>query len=114
MSTEATQGDAPHDKERIDAIATPADLPADAQRIGTDGKGTTHYHSRAHTSVYVFDTETDELLYSWDDIRAGGPLLGWVDDMADKRGWESLNLYDSFPEAFVAQLEATTDTEAEQ
>lgn len=79
-------------------------LPADAAKLGVDGDGDVHYFSRQATAVYVFDG-AGELIYSRDDIEAGDPLDGWMTHISDVRGWDSINLYGSFIEAFASQLE---------
>ncbi|MFT4921733.1 MAG: hypothetical protein ACI8XM_000939 [Haloarculaceae archaeon] len=92
MSTEATQGDVPHDKERIDAIETTADFPSDALQLGVDGDGATHHYSRIAAEVTVTTNGDVERRV---DIE-GRTLASWIAYVDGQRGWATLNYADSF------------------
>ena len=100
MSTEASGATGPTtENSSVD------DLPRDATQIGVDQEGFVVYFSRIHTSIYV--ARDDTVVYSRDDIEPGQSLVRFMDHISRTRGWETTNLFGSWPEAFKAQLEAT-------
>ena len=80
------------------------ELPLDATQIGVDQEGFVVYFSRIHTSIYV--ARDDTIVFTRDDIEPGQPLVRFMDHISRTRGWETTNLFGSWPEAFKAQLEA--------
>lgn len=78
------------------------ELPNDAIKIGVDSQGLEIHFSKVHTAIYVL--EDGDIRYSRDDITPGPILNGFVDHIADTRGWTSLNIYGSFLDAFNARI----------
>lgn len=98
MSTEASGSTDPTAEN-----STVANLPVDATRLGTDEDDLDVYYSRIRTAIYVADN--DDIVFERHDITPGDVLVEYVDHISKNRGWKDLNLHDSFPDAFVAQLE---------